>query len=77
MGIIGLVILAIAAWFVVSIVVALNDRRRANQKERLDAMRLEAMIQARKAQVLADEADTRRQQEQWTPPPFWNPKPKS
>ena len=60
MGILGLVILVIAAWFVVSVVEAMNDVRRKRRKERSDTLRVEARIRERKAQVVRDSAEIER-----------------
>jgi hypothetical protein len=74
MGIVGLVILvifAVSVWLLASDIVAANDDLR---RERMDYLRVASMIRERLEQIARDDAEARRQAENWTPPPFWSAK---
>jgi len=67
MGIVAYVISEIAVLLGVSVFVVRNYLQRAERKERNELLRQAAIIQAIEAQALADESETRDQQERSTP----------
>ncbi len=66
-GLVILVIFAVSVWLLVSDIVAANNDLR---RERMDHLRVVSMIRERLEQIARDDAEARRQAENWTRPPF-------